>query len=128
MSCTTSDDYFHCYARLRATESEKKGADYFYQNCITQHGAPFFDLAEQNRGCIHLLMIPSRDMVTFLFRIVSVIVTMFTGYVHGTQMETARETQNANDRNAEYVKALNLRDTFKRHYAECERGSRYRCV
>jgi len=48
-------------------------------------------------------------MVTFLFRIVSVIVTMFTGCVHGTQMETAWETQNANDRNAEYIKAFNLR-------------------
>lgn len=36
-------------------------------------------------------MIPPRDMVTFLFRIVSVIVTMFTGCVYGTQMETARE-------------------------------------
>lgn len=67
-------------------------------------------------------------MVTFLFRIVSVIVTMFTGCMYGTQMETARETQNANDRDAEYIKALNLRDTFKRHYTEREQGSQHRYV
>jgi len=28
-SCTASDDYFHHGARLRTTESEKKGTDYF---------------------------------------------------------------------------------------------------
>lgn len=48
--------------------------------------------------------------------------------VRYTDGDGAREIQNANDRNAEYIKAFNLRDTFKRHYTEREQGNRHRCV
>lgn len=89
----TSDDYFHRDARLCATKEREEGSRLVLSGLHNATRLPPFSISRrQSRGCIRLLMTPPRDMVTFLFRIVSVIVTMFTGCVHDTQMETARGT------------------------------------